>query len=100
APACPTLFPYTTLFRSGCLVSGVRQLRDRRSGRGQGAVKFMPATRWQYEKIDLAATPLEEGDIVLLNERGGEVVAVVGVKGIGFVRAMRHNYERVAAVIA
>jgi hypothetical protein len=26
--------------------------------------------------------------------RGGEVVAAVVVRGIGFVRAMRHNYER------
>jgi len=32
--------------------------------------------------------------------RSGEVVAAVVVKGIGFVRAMRHNYERAATVIA
>jgi len=37
--------------------------------------------------------------VTVIIRRSGEVVAAVVVKGIGAVRAMRHNYER-AAVIA
>jgi hypothetical protein len=39
-------------------------------------------------------------NVTVIIRRGGEVVAAVVVKGIGFVRAMRRNCERAATVIA
>jgi hypothetical protein len=40
----------------------------------------MPATRWEYKKVDLAAAPLKaDGDIALLNERGRQGWELVGI---------------------
>jgi len=40
----------------------------------------MPAIRWEYKIVDLAAAPLKaDGDIALLNERGRQGWELVGI---------------------